>query len=190
MTFYVSLGKLVELRTDGCFFMKMLNLYKEYNYLIYSIVKLEHWKEIFYFRKRQFMAKCVVLFLCVTRCDFIGCYFIWITFNWILLFLWNQINVPLNWIWKPTVCWFLLCTSCGSDHELLHVVLRVANKVKSFCYDCFEILALITVQYIDRWLNVQRNIILYWLVFQPFKPRIKSHMLFAGIIRSSPFSPR
>jgi len=25
---------------------------------------------------------------------------------------------------------------------------------------------------------------------QPFKPRIKSHLLFAGIIRSSPFSPR
>jgi hypothetical protein len=24
----------------------------------------------------------------------------------------------------------------------------------------------------------------------PFKPRIKSHLLFAGIIRSSPFSPR
>jgi len=25
---------------------------------------------------------------------------------------------------------------------------------------------------------------------QPFKRRIKSHLLFAGIIRSSPFSPR
>ena len=25
---------------------------------------------------------------------------------------------------------------------------------------------------------------------EPFKPRIKSHLLFAGIIRSSPFSPR
>ena len=24
----------------------------------------------------------------------------------------------------------------------------------------------------------------------PFKPRIKSHLLFAGIIRGSPFSPR
>ena len=29
----------------------------------------------------------------------------------------------------------------------------------------------------------------FWQV-QPFKPRIKSHLLFAGIIRSSPFSPR
>jgi len=26
--------------------------------------------------------------------------------------------------------------------------------------------------------------------FEPFKTRIKSHLLFAGIIRSSPFSPR
>jgi hypothetical protein len=112
------------------FFMKMLNPYKEYNYFIHFIVKLKHWKEIFYDRKRQFMSKCVVLFLSVTRCNFIGCYFIWITFNWILLFLWNQINVSVNWIWKPTVCWFLLRTSCECDHELLHVVLRVANKVK------------------------------------------------------------
>ena len=30
---------------------------------------------------------------------------------------------------------------------------------------------------------------LRWSV-KPFKPRIKSHLLFAGIIRSSPFSPR
>jgi len=28
------------------------------------------------------------------------------------------------------------------------------------------------------------------LAVQPFKSRIKSHLLFAGIIRSSPFSPR
>ena len=28
------------------------------------------------------------------------------------------------------------------------------------------------------------------VAFQPLKPRIKSHLLFAGIIRSSPFSPR
>jgi len=27
-------------------------------------------------------------------------------------------------------------------------------------------------------------------LFKPFKPRIKSYLLFAGIIRSLPFSPR
>jgi hypothetical protein len=31
--------------------------------------------------------------------------------------------------------------------------------------------------------------IVEWNIY-PFKPRIKSHLLFAGIIRSSPFSPR
>jgi hypothetical protein len=62
-----------------------------------------------------------------------------------LLFLWNEINVPLNWIGKPTVCWFLLPTSCGSDHELSHFVLRVANKVKSIGYDNYEMFAVITV---------------------------------------------
>jgi len=35
----------------------------------------------------------------------------------------------------------------------------------------------------------EKSIILT-LRWQPFKPRIKSHLLFAGIIRSSPFSPR
>jgi len=32
--------------------------------------------------------------------------------------------------------------------------------------------------------------LLRFCCIQPFKPRIKSHLLFAGIIRSSPFSPR
>jgi len=40
--------------------------------------------------------------------------------------------------------------------------------------------------------SVIRPIVTYscetWIY--PFKPRIKSHLLFAGIIRSSPFSPR
>jgi len=39
--------------------------------------------------------------------------------------------------------------------------------------------------------KVQQVASLYtYLLTQPFKPRIKFHLLFAGIIRSSPFSPR
>jgi len=37
---------------------------------------------------------------------------------------------------------------------------------------------------------IQHRSISETLHIYPFKPRIKSHLLFAGIIRSSPFSPR
>ena len=38
--------------------------------------------------------------------------------------------------------------------------------------------------------NVPSNKIIKLKAIKPFKPRIKSHLLFAGIIRSSPFFPR
>jgi len=48
------------------------------------------------------------------------------------------------------------------------------------------------VFYIPLIYNVKQNILEYMarLTFYPFKRWIKSHLPFAGIIRSSPYSPR
>ena len=41
-----------------------------------------------------------------------------------------------------------------------------------------------------KWTKDTQNVTIYKLTVLTFKQRIKSHLPFAGIIRSSPYSPR
>ena len=43
---------------------------------------------------------------------------------------------------------------------------------------------------VNNSIKVGPLVFLLWYIFNPLKPELKSHLLFAGIIRSSPFSPR